>query len=108
MTFAAEEAAPMGTRGIASQVARAKGKSALEKAEKLITSPDFVRAAKARALNKGNPEAVLFNSKAYQEWFNGLDKSIQNSITNEGFFNWLTTPIMATVPAVEETVTETP
>jgi len=106
LAFTAEETAPPGTRGIASKVVRAKGKSKLEKAEELITSKEFTQAAKARAMNKGNPEAVLANSKAYQSWFDGLDKATQEQIANSGFFEWLTSPAVAATPAIEETVKE--
>jgi hypothetical protein len=102
--FTVEEGAPPGTRGIASKIVRAKGKSSVEKAEKLITSPEFVRSVKARAMNKGNAESVLSNSKVYKEWFDLLDSATQKAISDSGFFNWFTSGAAISAPAVEESI----
>ena len=90
---AADEAAPMGVR-TAIRLARTGGDrfkraSAIERAEKLITSPEFAKAAKAQAVNKGNALEILTSSKAYQDWFNSLPEAKKNQIAGKGFFKWL-------------------
>lgn len=99
---AAKEVSP---RGVAERVERSgllSRASSVEKAEKLITSPKFSRAAKAYATNKDNAVNILTNSDAYKQWFDSLPANRQSEISRDGFWGWLARKGESATEAVQQ------
>lgn len=85
----------VGTTAVVVAALKTKGKTAIQKADDFLSSPQFAGAIRAAATGRKNIDQFLSKSQKFKEWLGTLPKSDRDTIASDGFVPWLSAPIGA-------------